>query len=306
MFKLQTSVLVGMTMLCPQILLAQKDFLIVANGEWDTSVITRHMPGKITIALDGATKKFHTHAADLGFLKPDYILGDFDSIHEESLESNYFNVKAAMAYYNEQSVPNDAMVEFEPFQTEVETESGFETFTYLRAASQNYTDLEKGLLFCFSQREDSEPVSITIAGAFGGERMDHLLNNFSVLAKDAFRRDNVTIKMINSLQAVQFLQDESVEFEADLGGHFGLFGFPLATAWTEGLEWELDGFKLNICGDNSFCNVLKSNKVSVRVEGSAIMMSPLPSIEALTSRALSTLNPSPALSKALEDGPEVA
>lgn len=255
--------------------LAKKDFLIVANGEWNEDIVREYMPNRTVIALDGAAIHFHTCS-----LVPHYILGDLDSIAEEKKCTgiNYFNFTSAFGYYKNLSIPDDAIVKFEEYKTKAKLNNNKKVnIVYVRTMSQNYTDLDKGIQFCLHQRQSGEPIDITVVCACGGNRIDHFLGNFSVLKK--YNIPNVKIRFVNDLQIVEFLRNERVVFTGPIGAKFGLLGFPQALATSKGLKWELShDYPLEIGKRGSSCNELKNTEVIIEVKGEALMIRPATSV----------------------------
>lgn len=125
-------------------------YTIVANGdcvEKDTLVNKVTLSGK-TIALDGAAN----YLREIG-LKPDFLIGDMDSLSKEDKES---------------FERSGAKILFEP--------------------DQNLTDLEKAIIFC----DNRSAKNIEILNALGG-RNDHSLANVSFLKKYYSDKRKITL-----------------------------------------------------------------------------------------------------------------
>ncbi|MDR2341385.1 MAG: thiamine diphosphokinase [Puniceicoccales bacterium] len=116
-------------------------WLIVANGEAKVSNVgdlSRWMVDRQTVILDGAALAWEKNS-----LRPNMLMGDFDSIDPRLLER-----------------------------------WGSSGVTILHCQDQNYTDLEKAIQFTISHGA----VDILILNALGG-RMDHTLANIFFLKK---------------------------------------------------------------------------------------------------------------------------
>ena len=113
--------------------------IILAAGNFDTKYLENFdLKNSLFIVLDGAANQLqNTNYC------PDYIIGDFDSIDQDTL--SFFNHKTQL----------------------------------IKNPDQDTTDLEKALIFI--QQFDVQ--KITILGAAQGERTDHLLYNLSLLKK---------------------------------------------------------------------------------------------------------------------------
>jgi thiamine pyrophosphokinase len=103
---------------------AGSDYIIVANGpDLNVALLRQEIPYKKLIATDGAADRLHEID-----IKPDIILGDFDSIHD-------------LADY-----------------------AAMDDIQIVHKKNQNYTDLEKAIRYC--DKHDGK--SIIIYGATGG------------------------------------------------------------------------------------------------------------------------------------------
>lgn len=202
--------------------------LIIANGPFDKKlvkdIIAQEHP--IIVALDGAANNLI-----IADVMPDYILGDFDSILENT--QTYFRSK---------------------------------NVKFVSTPDQDYTDLEKGVIFC----KERGVKQIAITCALGGERTDHSFANLSLLR----RYHNTKIQIRTPGEIIEFLKNETVEFEGAKGEKFGLFGFPKAVASSKGLMWELDNYQLELGYKESSCNVLQDRKIKISVKGEALMIRP--------------------------------
>jgi thiamine pyrophosphokinase len=177
----------------------------------------------VIIALDEAAANLYKFE-----LPVDYILGDFDSLEELSKKGiPVFNAKSALEHFKTIQTADDSTLIFEPYMAE--HNFGKRDVTFVRAKSQNYTDLEKGILFCLSKRtKPNESIDIQIICALGGERSDHTVTNFFFLKRyNKEKYPGLTLSLLNAEETIQFLKDETITVPSVVGGKFGLFGFPL-------------------------------------------------------------------------------
>ncbi len=206
-------------------------------------------------------------------ITPHYILGDFDSLQEthekeESLDS--FNFRQENHYFLSKELPTDDDLQFEDYA--IDFRSDWQpnplTITYVRAFSQNYTDLEKGIKFCALKGART----ITIVNALGGARTDHSFGAYSILAEHYRRPYKVQLETLQEI--IEFVKDETVTFKGSVDAKFGLFGFPDATVSSKGLQWDMKDFQLKLGGSKSLGNILKNLEVTLQVRGAALMMRP--------------------------------
>ena len=205
-------------------------------------------------------------------------MGDFDSLEELSKKGiPAFNARSALEYFKTLKIEDESTLIFEPYTVELNFGKR-ESVTFVRAKSQNYTDLEKGVLFCLSKRtKPNEPIDIQIICAIGGERSDHTLTNFFFLKK--YNKENypgLSLSLLNAGEAIQFLKDEAITVPATVGGKFGLFGFPVAYADCKELAWPLNNMRLEMGVQESACNEVTATSLKVAVRGEALMISPRP------------------------------
>ena len=230
-------------------------FLIVANGSFNEDLVKKSIKDRVVIALDGAFKNL----SRIGIF-PTYVLGDFDSIKEE--QEIDFNIKDVFSYFKKIDKPNDEELRFEEYRFN-------DDLSFIRAASQNYTDLDKGIEFAIKKGAKD----IKILCALEGNRTDHLLHNISILKK--FHYANVLIYIETQKEIIQFLKNEEIEFRGTPGAKLGLFGFPEAKAVSQGLLWELNkDYILRPGFQDSSGNELKHSLIKISIEGEAILIRP--------------------------------
>ena len=197
--------------------------LIVCNGEFSKKLLEKFT------SLSSSSKNFTVIACDgaANTLKkysavPDFITGDMDSILPKTL-----------AYYQRKKI------------------------TIKKVINQNKTDLEKALDLALKMKLNN----ITIIG-YGGKRIDHTINNFSLLKKYS---DKCNIRYIDNEFEI-FYSGKLTEFKYKKGEIVSLIGMPKAVhVKTTGLKWELKNETLEFGKHQSALNICTSD--TVRIEG---------------------------------------
>ncbi|MBI5346706.1 MAG: thiamine diphosphokinase [Chlamydiae bacterium] len=164
---------------------------------------------------------------------PDYILGDLDSISSASEEK-----------YKRLDVK------------------------FVKLEDQNYTDLEKAILFA----RDLGAKTIAIASAFGGPRSDHSVANLSILKKYYSQECELTLH--TTTEIFRFLKDEKFCFTAQPGKQCGFFGWPMAIVSTSGLVWDVNEWEAKIGNNMSCSNMIKNENVEIIVKGDLLLIYP--------------------------------
>jgi thiamine pyrophosphokinase len=132
---------------------------------------------------------------------PDYVIGDLDSVSPETLQ----------AFQKERVIVK-------------------------KIAEQDHNDLEKCIMFALYKEWNK----ITVIG-YGGKRIDHTINNFSILKKYYSKSD---IRFIDDEFEV-FAIDKSIQFKYKVDDVISLQGFPKAEGInTTGLQYELNNVTL--------------------------------------------------------------
>ncbi len=136
---------------------------------------------------------------------------------------------------------------------------------------QESGDLEKSLLWIIARGE----TRIDVIGASGG-MTDHLLGNFSVLARFASR---VTLRFLEQA-CITYLVTTRIEIVTSPGDRISLLPLPSARIRTTGLRWRLDDERLAVGeregGSNQATGELVVVDVSDGVVG--VMHYPLPAM----------------------------
>lgn len=218
-------------------------WVIVANGSSiEVETLKESMKGRKVLALDGAVNRFKAL-----HLYPDFILGDFDSVNEP----DYWGIKALFA---------DIDVSHSSYE-------GNFGITIIPAKDQNYTDLEKGIIYC----DGAHATSILIIQATGG-RMDHTLGNIGLLKKYA-HADRPLI-LLTEKEQIFYLSNTGIAFEGGVGEHCAIMGYPQAFMTTTGLAYNGIEYPLQLGIQESICNIITEPSATISIQGEALIILP--------------------------------
>jgi thiamine pyrophosphokinase len=219
------------------------DYLIVANGPFLVKEILQEAAlNKKIVALDGAANKLRKMD-----IKPDIILGDFDSIEDPS----YWGIHATF----------DEMLEFAiPYL-------GKDEILIVPKKDQSQPDISKAIAYCDKQAAKS----ITLICALGG-RLDLHENALKVL-RHHYRRDrNITLH--TEQHSVLFCKNEKLTITGVVGEHCSILAFPDAIVNTTGLKYDLLHYDLKKGKADSICNTLAQTEAEIAVSGEALVILP--------------------------------
>lgn len=220
------------------------NFVIIANGNFlIKEIIIEAIQDKIIIALDGAMN----HLYRLG-IKPDILLGDFDSI------STHVAADTGVTKKFGELTDND--IPYQHNQVKI-----------IPALNQDLTDLTKAIQYCDQQNASS----ITLICALGG-RVDHQEYALRLLCK-AYQKDRPML-LHSEHQTLRFAKDETVKFNGEIGDNCGILAFPKAIITTQGLQYDVQNFPLNFAYSESVCNALREKTVTIIVKGEALLVMP--------------------------------
>jgi len=139
----------------------------------------------------------------------------------------------------------------------------FEGAEVVHLPEQNEFDGAKGLQWIGSHGNNR----VTVLGASGG-MTDHVLNNFSMLARFAGRL-RITVADGSS---TGYLVTTNIALDADPGDRVSILPLPSARLDTKGLEWNLHDALLSIGGTTSVSNRALDSKVILHVaEGTVVL-----------------------------------
>ncbi len=211
-------------------ILTAKRAVIFANGTLDSSRPVRTLiePDDILIAADGGA----AHLQKLG-LKPDIVIGDFDSISQSDLEAH--------------------------------RASGSDI--YRHPANKDYTDLELAVSFAQSSGADE----ILILAALGA-RWDQTLANLLLPAASTFREINIRLVDGNQ-EVILIRPGDAFEIEGSPGDTVSLIpiGGDARGIVTTGLEYALNKETLYFGTTRGISNVLIDKTASVKFDEGLIL-----------------------------------
>ena len=139
----------------------------------------------------------------------------------------------------------------------------FETSTIIEEPGQERYDGEKCLEWIVSSGYDR----VTVLGA-GGGMVDHVLNNFSFLAKFA---DRLRIR-IREEDAVGYIVCDALRLETTPGDRISLIPLPEAHLTTTGLHWNLQEEMLKIGASEGGSNRADRDEVEIRLSQGKLVL----------------------------------
>lgn len=223
-------------------LLNNKYIVIVANGDFlSKSLINTITKEKMVLALDGAANKLMQMN-----IRPDMILGDFDSIEPE-----VFGIKKTFT---------DISLQDSPYFSE-------KNFYIVPAKDQLLTDLSKAILFC----DAHDVASIAVICATGG-RMDH--HEGAVRSLRGHYKKERPLCIHTEQQTLQFAKDELLQVYGNPGDKMGMLAYPDGSITTQGLEFEAQNYKLEFGFHENICNALKATQAVIKVNGEVLVVMP--------------------------------
>jgi thiamine pyrophosphokinase len=203
---------------------------IFADGEPCSAALSARLRrDRFCIALDGAAEAIRRQR-----WLPDLVLGDFDSAST-----------ATLRHFSRRGVP------------------------LIETPDQNFTDLEKALLWC----KAGQFKSVWITQALGG-RLDHSFTNLSLLRR--FHVPGRELLLFRDRERVRFVRDEKVRFTGSKERGVAVLPFAECRAWSRGLAFELNGLKLELGVQESTSNRARGSVVDLRIEGDALLVEQLP------------------------------
>jgi len=211
------------------------DYLIVANGPFlAKDIIAEASQNKIIVALDGAAMKLQHRG-----LKPQVIIGDFDSITEN--EKQYLGIH----HTNEQSTPYP----------------GKHDTLIVPAYDQNFSDLEKAIHYC--DKENAKSITIVCATAGRLDHHEHVMNILRMHYKK-----NRPMLLHTEQQTLRYAQDETIKMSGEAGDKCGISATFTGKITTTGLVY--DSTEKN----SSLCNILQGSHASITITGGALLIMP--------------------------------
>lgn len=215
---------------------------IVANGPFlPIAIIKEAIRGRKVIATDGAAD----HLRQLN-LRPDVIIGDFDSINP---------------------LPWEIVKTYDQLTDDDVPYFGHDETTIVPSKNQGKTDLQKAIEYC----DNIGASHITIICALGG-RLDQHEANLRQLRRNYLKQR--IILMHSNQESIRYAKDETVNFHGLPGDYCGILAFPQAVISTHGLVYEAQQLRLNFGIVEGTNNQLKMDQVEVMVEGEALIIMP--------------------------------
>ncbi len=213
-----------------------QEFLIVANSPLLTKdIILQAKIGKKILALDGSASILHKYS-----ITPDVILGDFDSIDSDA--QSYYGIKPIADYDSEYWGKQGVLI--------------------VPAPDQNYTDLEKAIMYC----DKKNASSITIVGATGG-REDH--HEALKIALKTYYKSIRPILVHGDYGSMCYVENEFVRFNGSPGEYCGFILQGCGSVISEGLEYQCRGHAY------STSNKMLGTNACFYVTGCALLFLPL-------------------------------
>lgn len=221
------------------------DYIIIANGSFLVrEIILEAIQNKIIIALDGAADKL----ARIG-IKPDVILGDFDSATES--RKNFWGIREHFDSIDETSCEYIAN-----FGVKI-----------VPAKNQDLTDLMKAINYC----DKHHATSITIICATGG-RLDHDEGTRRTLRTHYNKQRPITLH--TEQQTIRFVHDEKIVMSGLPGDKCGIIAYPHGSFSSSGLLYDAQNYPLEFGHSESICNSLTTNEAVITVNGEALAIMP--------------------------------
>ncbi|PJD91609.1 MAG: thiamine diphosphokinase [Legionella sp.] len=216
-----------------------KQFIIIANGPFlAQDIIQEAIQDRQIIALDGAADKLLTIN-----IKPDVILGDFDSIHPKT--QAYWGITQTFVAMSEHAKPY----------------IGHHGVKIVPAKDQSTTDLVKAIQYC--DQEQAQDISIICAT---GGREDH--HEASKLALQSEYRADRPIIIHSEQQTLRWAEHETITLHGEAGDHCGFVAHGTGRGYSRGLMYPCRNIPI------SLCNRLSQSTAQITIEGAALLMMP--------------------------------
>ncbi|MDZ5762377.1 Thiamine pyrophosphokinase [Candidatus Cyrtobacter comes] len=136
----------------------------------------------------------------------------------------------------------------------------------IEIVDQDTTDLEKAIVLC---KEDESLKTINIYNALGG-RLDHSMLNLRLLKKHYSSRYEIIL--FSKSEKVIFLRDCHIVLKGKRNDRVALLSFTHATITSNGLLYEMDGYKLEFAVNESTSNFLNNESAALSIKGDALLI----------------------------------
>ncbi|MEJ2633943.1 MAG: thiamine diphosphokinase [Calditrichia bacterium] len=135
---------------------------------------------------------------------------------------------------------------------------------FIRRPSQNMNDLEKALIYC----QEQQAQSLIILGVTGG-RLDHTINNISVLA----RYDTQFNMEIHDRYSRIFLVRKMFEYAGEQGQNVSLLpAGKVEGITTRGLKYSLQNEILEFGVREGLSNIITQNPIKITIESGLLLV----------------------------------
>jgi len=216
-----------------------KSYIIVANGPFlAPEIIKEAIQCRCIVALDGAADKLLL----LG-IKPDVILGDFDSIHPQT--QAYWGINQCFETLPEHTTPY----------------KGHHNVLIVPAKDQSQTDLVKAIRYC----DQAHAEDISIICATGGREDQHEASKWALQTEYRAHRP---ILIHGEQQTLRWAENETVILQGEGGDYCGFVAQAPGCGHSEGLLYACDHTPI------SLCNQLQTRVAKITIEGKALLMMP--------------------------------
>ncbi len=202
---------------------------VIANAKQEIDLWLYHMIKSYTyvMCLDG----IFTPLYKVG-IKPSALLGDFDSITQDSLQ-----------------LAQDLLIDI------------------ISSPDQNASDLAKGIEYCITHYKKSH---IHVYNGLGGDRLDHTLVNISYLKK--FYSKNRKIILIEEKQKTEFYKDTILKISGPINSNIAIMPLYKAIVSTSGLLYDMNQMELEIGVFSSSSNGLLNPEAIIEIQGECLII----------------------------------
>lgn len=138
----------------------------------------------------------------------------------------------------------------------------------LIAPDQNFSDLEKGIVWAIENKFSE----IQIAQAWG-DRVDHSLYTFHCLKK--YFHKNLNVHCLTKTSKITFIRNQKWASSGKIHRAFAILPFSKCKVWSKGLEYEMQGLRLDLGNKASTSNQAMAKKIELRIKGDALLVEEL-------------------------------
>ena len=172
---------------------------------------------------------------------------------------------AANQLYTQGIYPNYLVGDFDSIDAQVKTKLEQNNVIIVPTPDQNYTDLEKAICYC----DHLSPQEIILIGVLGTDRSDHNWMAYSCLKK--YYKPSRRLRIYTNHETIEYFHNTMVDLEGRPQSHIGIFGFPSGQVTSQGLQWELHDYRVELGQQESCGNILTGNTVTLKIIGDVIV-----------------------------------